>query len=47
MRKLEREEMERVDGGINIFLVTAIAAAVVFVSGIITGIVKPTECNKG
>ncbi len=47
MNRLEKKEMMEVEGGINILLVTAITTAVVFISGIITGIVNPTRCNNG
>ena len=47
MKKLEEKEMMKVEGGINILVVTAITTAVVFISGVITGIVNPTRCNNG
>ncbi len=46
MKLVTEEEMKQIHGGINIFVITAITTAVIFVSGIITGIVNPTRCNN-
>lgn len=45
MKKLKEEEMKEINGGVNIFLITAVTTAVVFLSGVIAGIVNPTRCN--
>ena len=46
MKRVEKQEMKAVKGGINIALITITVSVVVFLSGIITGIVNPTKCNE-
>lgn len=46
MKLITEKEMKTIDGGVNIVLITAITTAIIFVSGIITGIVNPTRCNN-
>lgn len=46
MRYITEEEMKEVQGGINIGLITAVATAIIFVSGIIAGLANPTKCNN-
>lgn len=46
MNLVKDEEMKEVNGGINIVLLTAAISAVIFISGVITGIVNPTRCNN-
>ena len=45
MKKLKNEEMERISGGFSTWAAIAIAAAVIYVSGIIDGIVHPKACS--
>lgn len=45
MKKIEEEEMKQINGGVNVFLITAVTTAIIFLSGVITGIVNPTRCN--
>lgn len=46
MKLITEKEMKTIDGGVNILLITAVTTAIIFVSGIITGIVNPTRCNN-
>ena len=46
MIRIEDNEAKRVEGGINILVVSLVTTAVIFVSGIISGIVNPTRCNN-
>lgn len=46
MKIVENYELKNVTGGVNIVLVTAIVTGIVFLSGVITGIVNPTRCNE-
>ncbi len=45
MNLVTENEMKEVNGGVNIFVITAVTTAIVFAAGIITGIVNPTRCN--
>ncbi len=45
MKSITDEEMKNVQGGINIGLITAVATAVIFITGIIAGLANPTKCN--
>lgn len=46
MKRVEKQEMMAVKGGVNIALITITVSVVVFLSGIITGIVNPIKCNE-
>lgn len=45
MKVLKNEEMERISGGFSAWVALGIAAALVYVSGIIDGIVHPKACS--
>lgn len=47
MKKIEPEKLEEIKGGATISVWTgiAIAAAIIFLSGIIEGITNPERCN--
>lgn len=46
MKKIDNLELERVMGGASPWIAVAIAAAVVFVAGVIEGIVHPNTCQS-
>lgn len=46
MKKMQDAELERINGGISGWVVAAIGAAIVFVSGIIDGIARPAKCRS-
>ena len=47
MKKLSKEELININGGaISWSLVTGISAAIVFIVGIIDGIVRPVKCYR-
>lgn len=47
MRVIQEDQLEKIKGGATISVWTgiAVAAIVVFISGIIEGITNPTKCN--
>ena len=47
MKKIEEENLEKIKGGeaVSIWVGIAIAAIVVFISGVIEGITNPERCN--
>lgn len=45
MKVLDSNELKRVAGGMSVWAGVAIAAAIVFVSGIIEGFVNTGRCN--
>ncbi len=47
MQELKKDEMQSIKGGgISIWIVTGISVAIVFISGIIDGFVRPQECQS-
>lgn len=46
MKKIDNLELERVMGGASPWIAVAIAAAVVFIAGVIEGIVHPNACQS-
>ncbi len=48
IQKIEKEQLERIKGGaaISVWTGIAIAAIVVFLSGVIEGITNPEKCNS-
>ena len=45
MQDLEKEEMQSIKGGgISLWVIAGISAAIVFISGIIDGFVRPQDC---
>ena len=48
MEKINEEKLEKIKGGEGVsavFIGVAVAAALVFISGIIEGITNPERCN--
>lgn len=45
MKRLTDKELERINGGFSTWAAVGIASAVIFISGIIKGIVYPEECR--
>lgn len=47
LKKIEEEDLEKIKGGeaVSIWIGIAIAAIVVFISGVIEGITNPERCN--
>ena len=46
MKKLTKNEMLKIEGGVNWVVVTFVSAAVSFVAGIFEGIINPKRCNS-
>jgi len=46
MRKLKDNELERIEGGFSTWAAIGIASLVIFVSGVIDGIVHPKSCAE-
>lgn len=46
MKKLEREELERINGGFTAWMALGIASTVIFLSGVFKGIVHPKSCEN-
>ena len=44
MKRLDNKELERIEGGISAWAALGIASIVIFVSGVIDGIVHPKSC---
>lgn len=45
MEKIETKELERITGGFSAWAALGIASAVIFLSGVFTGITHPKSCN--
>ena len=45
MKKLTNKELERINGGFSTWAAVGIASAVIFVAGVIKGIVYPEACE--
>ena len=45
MKEIDKEEMTKIDGGLSVWGGIGIGAAVVFLIGVIDGIVRPLRCN--
>lgn len=48
MRKIEANDLEKIKGGaaVTVWTGIAIAAIVIFISGVIEGITNPERCNS-
>lgn len=46
MRKLEKEELERINGGFTAWVALGIASTIIFLSGVFNGIVHPKSCKN-
>jgi len=46
MKKMDNLELEGITGGASPWIAVAIAAAVVFIAGVIEGIVHPNTCQS-
>jgi lactobin A/cerein 7B family class IIb bacteriocin len=44
--ELTDKQMKKIDGGVNWGIVSGIAAAVVFVVGLISGYTNPSKCHN-
>ena len=45
MKRLTDRELERINGGFSTWAMVGIASAIIFISGIIKGIVYPEACK--
>lgn len=45
MEKLDKKSLERITGGFSAWVAIGVAATIVFVTGIIDGIVHPNKCE--
>lgn len=46
MNNISKENLEKLEGGVSIWLGVAIVAAVIFVVGVVDGYVRPLKCNN-
>ena len=46
MKKIDDKSLERINGGFSAWAAIAIAAGVVYLSGIFNGIVNPKSCEN-
>ena len=45
MKEVSRKELEKITGGFSVWVGIGIAAAVVFLSGVLEGITNPDKCK--
>lgn len=45
MKRLNNKELERIEGGFSAWAALGIASVVIFISGVIDGIVNPKACT--
>lgn len=45
MNKLDKEELEKVKGGISFWGIAGIISAAIFIVGVLDGIARPLKCN--
>ena len=45
MKKLRKEELEELKGGISFWGVAGIISAAIFIIGVFDGIARPIKCN--
>lgn len=46
MKKVMEKDLENIQGGFSVSVALAVSAAVIFISGIIEGIVHPRKCSE-
>ncbi len=46
MKKLDNKKLERIEGGFSTWAALGIASIVIFVSGLVDGIVHPKSCEN-
>ena len=44
--KLSKEELLKIDGGVNWYLISGIGAIITYIIGIISGYTNPSGCNN-
>ncbi len=46
MKQLKEKDLERITGGFSAWAALGIVSAVLFLSGVFSGIVNPKSCNQ-
>lgn len=46
MKKIDENELERIEGGFSTWAALGIASIIIFASGVIDGIVHPKSCSS-
>lgn len=46
MKEIEKKQLEKINGGFSAWMALGIASAVIFISGVLDGIVRPKECSE-
>ncbi len=46
MNKINNKELERIEGGFSTWAALGIASIVIFISGLVDGIVHPKSCES-
>ncbi len=44
IEKIENEKLEKISGGFSAWMALGIASTIIFISGVISGIVHPKTC---
>lgn len=44
MKEIKKEELEKISGGFSVWMGLGLAATVIFISGVINGLVYPKPC---
>ncbi len=45
IKEIKKEELKNISGGFSTWMALGIAATVIFISGVINGIVHPNSCS--
>lgn len=46
MNKIDEKSLERIMGGFSAWMALGIASAVIFLSGVLDGLVRPKSCSE-
>ena len=46
MKELEKKQLEKINGGCSAWLALGIASAVIFIAGVLDGLVRPKGCSE-
>lgn len=46
MKEIEKKQLEKINGGFSVWMALGIASTVIFISGVLDGIVRPKGCSE-
>ena len=46
MKEIEKKQLEKINGGFSAWMALGIASAVIFIAGVLDGIVRPKGCSE-